>query len=376
MQHADVMLIGLGDLGGRVLHALARSTSVRSIIATARNPQVGAAHVSQASLISALSGGPERIWFEALDLDDPAALPRLLGNVHPEVIVIAASRVTWWRTSHRDPQRAAALAALPYGAWLPVHMDLVQRSMRAVREHAPRAKTVCLPIPDLVGPALRPLGLAPSIGAGNVSEVAAKLQVLASRELGVSRNEVHVRLVMHHALERIAFPAFSTLSGERAVPGEPPWHGSISAGGTILPASAVSRLVHTPYPLRHGVETHDLTATATLVLIESLLADVPSSVHAPAPGGLPGGYPLIVSRHAIDLDVAPDLSPSEAIHINERAAAWDGVERVEPDGTVVFTAPVVDAVERVLGITLPRFQAPTARQVADEMLERAARIRF
>src|ERR687885_2838632 len=83
-------------------------------------------------------------------------------------------------------------------------------------EARPRAPVVCLPYPDAVGPALAPLGLAPTCGAGNVTETAAKLELLAG-------DDAEARLVLHHAAQRYAFPAFAGLGGEAVDGGEPPW---------------------------------------------------------------------------------------------------------------------------------------------------------
>ena len=75
------------------------------------------------------------------------------------------------------------------------------------------APVVALPFPDAVGPVLAGAGLAPRPGAGNVLEMAAKLAVLVAERAGVGRDAVDVRLVAHHATERIAFSAFSGLGG-------------------------------------------------------------------------------------------------------------------------------------------------------------------
>ena len=39
----------------------------------------------------------------------------------------------------------------------------------------------------------------------------------------------------------------------------------------------------------------------------------------------------------IELDLPPDISSDEAVAINEAAARWDGIERIDSDGSVVYT---------------------------------------
>jgi hypothetical protein len=182
---STVAVVGLGDLGSRVLDALARSPHVERLIGATRDAERGAARVAQCRLVAALAGGPRHVEFRPLgEIADGAA-------IEADVLVCGATRHTWWKPS--PPQ-------VPYGTWLPLQLTVVRDLMRA----GPAAPVVCLPYPDGVGPALRPLGLAPAIGAGNVGETAPKLALLSGRP---------VRLVMHHACQRYAFPSFAFLGG-------------------------------------------------------------------------------------------------------------------------------------------------------------------
>ena len=64
----------------------------------------------------------------------------------------------------------------------------------------------------------------------------------------------------------------------------------------------------------------------------------------PAPGGLPGGYPVWIANGAVTLDLPPGLTEQDAIAFNESMARWDGIDRIDADGTVHFTAASRDAV--------------------------------
>jgi hypothetical protein len=299
-----VAVVGLGDLGSRVLDTLARSPGIERLIGATRDTERGAARVFQCRLVAALQGGPRHLEFRAIREIAEAA------TIDADVLVCGATRHTWWKPSPDG---------VPYGTWLPLQLTLIRDLMRA----RPRGRVVCLPYPDGVGPALAPLGLAPDIGAGNVAETAAKLALLSGRD--------DVRLVMHHACERYAFPDFAFLGGgEEAEEDEPPWAADIPG----VSDQRVRELFHAPWPLPTGTVSHDLTAAAVGQVVAGLLSDSPTAAHAPAPGGLTGGYPVKLSRDAIEIDW-PDVQAAAAI--NERAQHWDGLERVEPDGTLVFT---------------------------------------
>ena len=179
---ATVLVIGVGDLGTRVLDALARLPEIERLVGGGRDDERGRARAGQTAFVAELAGGPRHVGFERVDLEDVAAAASLFRRLDPEVVVTAASRHTWWR-----PFADERVGALPFGVWLPLQLVLVRRLMEARREAGIAARVVCLPYPDGVGPALAPLGLAPDLGAGNVAETAPKLALLAAREAGVPR---------------------------------------------------------------------------------------------------------------------------------------------------------------------------------------------
>lgn len=349
---ATVVVIGLGDLGTRVLDVLARSPRIERLVGSGRDADRGGARAAQCRLVAALQGGPRRVEFVRNDVSDVAATAALLRSLEPDVIVTAASRHTWWRR---------AVADVPYGAWLPLQLTLVRELVRARNESAVAAPIVCLPFPDNVGPALAPIGLAPEIGAGNVTETASKLELLAGEDS-------EVRLVMHHAAQRYAFPDFAALGGGE--PDEPPWNAEVRVAGRALSQEHVRELFHAEWRLPWGRDSHDLTAAATAHVVEALLSDEPVRTHAPAPAGRPGGYPLRVGAGRIALDLPANLGEDDAVAINMRAARWDGLDHVEADGTLVFTEAVAEATERWLGIRVERVAPSDTDAVADE-LERA-----
>jgi hypothetical protein len=321
--------------------------------------------------VAQLSGGARRVVFERVDLDRLEDTAALLQRFQPEVLVLAASRLTWWRPVSERPERAAELELLPYGAWLPVHVALVREVMEARRAAGVATRVVSLPFPDAVGPALAPLGLAPDMGAGNVMEVAAKLAVLAANHQGVGRERVLVRLVMHHAAQRLAFNAFAGLSGGGSPEGEPPWRGEMEVDGSALPAEEVDSYVREPYPLPAGRESQELTAAATAATTSALLGDNLAHLHVPAPWGLPGGYPVEVSRSGMRLDLPAGMTHEEAVAMNGAAGRWDGIERIQADGTIVFTDQVADVTERLLGLRLHSVRPEEMADTAQELLDRA-----
>lgn len=366
LRSATVVVIGLGDLGARAVDSLALLPLGR-LVAVDRTRDRADRVAGQAAVVAALSSGARRVHGCVGDVGDVAATAALLGRLEPDLIVMAASRHSWWRTP-------PGLAAIPYGAWLPLQVGLVRSLMRARRECGSAAPVVALPFPDAVGAVLRPLGLAPELGAGNVAEVAAKLTVLASAVADTPPADVSVRLIAHHAVERFAFAAFSELGGAEQLVGggSPPYRAVIEVEGQPLAPERVRQLFATFHPLLEGRETHAMTAAATAATVAATLGDQPSPIHVPGPAGRPGGYPVLASRGRVELDLPSDVSEEEAIAINATAARWDGIERIADDGTITFTREVAEASEQHLGWRLQRVAPEELDDVAERLAGRLA----
>jgi hypothetical protein len=366
LRTATVAVVGLGDLGAHVVDAVAR-LPIGRVVAVGRREERARQVAGQAAIVAGLTAGAQRVEAAVADASDVDAMAAVLRRLHPDVIVTAASRHTWWRTPE-------AVAALPFGVWLPLLVGLTRDLMRARRASGVAAPVVALPYPDAVGPVLAGIGLAPELGAGNVSEVAAKLQMLAAAAAEASPHEVDVRLIAHHAVERVAFAAFGALAGDVGDddPGPPPWRATIAVRGRPLRDERVRELLTAAHPLLDGRATHVITAAATAGVVAALLSDMARHVHAPAPGGRPGGYPVTASVSGVALDLPPGMPESEAIAINAAAARWDGIERIDPDGTITFTDAVAEASERMLGTRLERVAVGEIDDVAAELERRLA----
>lgn len=357
-----ILVLGLGDLGQRIVSAMIHRPGGRLVV-SARNLEAASKVAGQATLIAGLYDGPRTIEVARIDLDDRDDAAAQLAAIAPAAIILAASPVTWWRLPD-------AVEEVPYGAWLPLQVTIVRKLMEARNAAGLTAPVVAMPYPDAVGPVLAGAGLAPELGAGNVLEMAAKLRATASESSGAAREEVEVRLVAHHATERLAFSTFRGLGGNGGPSGPPPIYARVSVRGQPLDDEAVRTQLASEYALPRGRATHRLTAAATVVTVDALLSDTPRRLHAPAPGGRPGGYPVRVSRGGVELDLPADLSEQDAVAINAVAARWDGIELIAPDGTVTFSGWVSDALEQALGMRLERVALDEQAAVADELAAR------
>ena len=86
-----------------------------------------------------------------------------------------------------------------------------------------------------------------------------------------------------------------------------------------------------------------------LPVIMGIWNDTGELCHAPGPNGLPGGYPVRAGADGVEVFLPEGITMEGAIRINEEGAKADGIERIEDDGTVVFSSDAANIMREVLG---------------------------
>ncbi len=358
-----LMLIGLGGLGSVILELLARERSLERIVVGSRNAARGTARCNLARLGAMAQGYTPSISFTPLDLNDKDAVAETVQREAPDIILSTATMQTWWLPDLLPPQQATVIKSAGFGVWLPVHLTLTRKLMEALHEADYAGITLTAPFPDVVNCVLGRLGLAPTCGVGNLDEIVPKVRLLAAERLGAPLDAVRVLLVAHHALEPAAF-------GE-PMDEIPPYFLRVEYGGQdVTEAIRADELLLAPYPLTPGPAIHFLTAGSAVRLIRALLFESGALLHAPGPNGLPGGYPVIVNRSGVQPASIAGLTLEEAIAINERSHRFDGIERIEADGTVVFCPEAADVLRLELGYDCDRLAPDEAEGRAQELIAR------
>lgn len=365
-----ILIVGLGHLGGVILEFLAREDWVGRIVACSRRRDRGEARCNVARLGAVAQGLSPRIEFLKTDVSDTHRFAEAVDSVSPQLILGTATMQTWWLPDLLPANARKALQRARFGMWLPLHLAPTRSFMEGIRASSFDGPVLTAPFPDVVNCILGKIGLAPTCGIGNVDEIAAKVRWLAADRLNAPLAAVQVVLVGHHALESSAF------GGDRD--NAPPYHLQILFEGSDISESIGARdILFQPYPLAKGTSTAFFTAGSTLRLIRALFGHREESLHAPAPGGLPGGYPILALAGHIELAQIPDLETEAAIAINEQSHPFDGIQRIEKDGTAVFMPESVETMRMELGYEcsrLPPGEAPErGRELAARFEEYAAR---
>ena len=331
---STVLIIGAGDLGERIAAGLAASGRVRRLVLASRSGPAAAA-VTVASSHDCLA---EPVALDARRQEDVVAL---LARTRPDLVLQCASGRSPWALAGRDDAAARAVTAAGYGLRLPYQLPVLLAVMRAVREAGYTGPVANLSLPDLTGPVLARLGLAPTAGLGNVAMMLLRVRA-ALRAADPDFHSFHselplVRVIGQHSQLQPVMQARE--------PADPAARARVYVGEE---GRRDDGLAYQAPPLALGIRHNQVTAASALpVLLALLPGAAPLRWSTPAPGGLPGGYPVRIGDGSVALDLPPGVTREEAIAFNEEHGRGDGVERIGPDGTVHFTAACRDAVAAV-----------------------------
>ncbi|WP_201360041.1 hypothetical protein [Dictyobacter formicarum] len=92
-----------------------------------------------------------------------------------------------------------------------------------------------------------------------------------------------------------------------------------------------------------------MTAAEAAVVFDGIVNDTGIITHAPAPNGLPGGYPVCVDECGVKVVLPEKMTLQDAIDINEAGLVLDGIGHIDEDGTVVFAEREMSIVSEILG---------------------------
>lgn len=239
-------------------------------------------------------------------------LRRHIAACRPRVILHAASLQSPWAKGDTDSPWRQTMRGLGFGVSTALQAVLAFRVGRAARAAAPNAAFVNCCYPDAVNPLLAAAGIPITCGVGNVAIVTA---VWHSR----LRSTQPVRVLAHHAhLTHLVRPD----PAQKVLPRV--WIGDAECDhvGEVL--------ANVDFP--KGQAMNHLTGAVTATLVQALLGGRPVRSHAPGPGGLVGGYPVVARAGKVTLDLPRGLTRSQAVAFNEQAQIAEGIASIGKRG--------------------------------------------
>ncbi|MDP9463495.1 MAG: hypothetical protein M3P52_02630 [Actinomycetota bacterium] len=318
---ARVMIIGTGDMGDRFAAGLAASGRVRELLLTDVSSELSVKAATLASSYDCI------VRAESLDARRQRDVEAVLRRAKPDLVVQAASLQSPWALVDRDDPVARAIAAAGLGLRLPLQLSVLLTVMRAVGEVGYQGPVANISLPDLTHPILHMIGLAPTVGLGNVSMQLLRVRAALRAERGPSGELPLLRLVGHH---------HHVYDVMQSTPPADPASGPIVWVGEQ--GERRDELAYKGPSIAPSIRYNAVTAAAALPVLLALLPEAePLRWSTPAPFGLAGGYPVRIANGHIDLDLPPGVELEDCIAHCRRAGRGDGVERIDDEGTIHFT---------------------------------------
>ena len=350
-RNARVLLIGLGDLGYRITAGLAASPAIAEVICAGGGRGNGAFLAGKLDSCYAA-----RVRYEVLDATRPPEVESLLARERPDLIVICASLLNPWEILATSDPRVEKIRAAGVSVQLPSLLPVLLNVMRAVRAVDYRGSVASLPWPDGTHAVLARLGLCPTIGLGNAGMILLRAKAaLRTRAIAEEKSLDDLPLVRILGDAGTLWPV---LAASR--PEDPDDGCRVYLGGEGVRAD---ELAYLGSPWRSGSDLNELTTASSLPVLGALLPDAePLRFTCPGLEGNPGGYPILIRDRQVEYDLPPGVTLTEAIAFNTRHFHDEGVERVEDDGTVIYTQKARD----LLADIAPELTEPLAPDRAIE----------
>ena len=380
MKRTEVMVVGLGLMGGMVLENLVRVPGISKIVAADVNEENGI-RVMNTAVTGAnhLEYFPD-VKFRKMDLyDDVEKNAALIEEVNPEVIISNVTMISpGGRRKILPPEIVYEMHGVCVeGPWLPLQLRLPYRLMLAVKEAGTDTFVVNVSYPDAVGPALRTQGLAPTIGFGNLDNVAVMIKKEVADREGIKPRDVTIYLVSPH------------FSNVWLVWGEPdpdkfcPYFLKIFVDTKdVTDKYDTDELMKTCREgnkmLGFGGPGYPQIAASGVKNALALIRDKQILTHAPSPNGMVGGYPVRIGADGPKVVLPDSITEEEAIDINLEGQRRDGIEEIRDDGTIIFPDKVVKVIDKLFHFKLKSFKVQEVDEYAKELwakLQEAARQR-
>lgn len=363
MDRTNIMMIGMGDLGGHVLEMLVRAPGARRIITADINEDWGYRKTNIAAFGASQLGLFPKLEFTKIDLYNIDQTAEIITKYKPDIIYSAVTLQSWWVINTLPPEVFEELDKARFGPWLPMHLTLVYKLMQAVQQTGLDIKVINSAFPDATHTILDKVGLAPTIGIGNVSNIVPAIRSSIAYRLARPMKDVTVYFFAQHYVSHY-LPRFGTTGGA------PYYLKAVVDGENVtdnLNIDEVFADIPTRFRRAGGREGQILTASSATAVILAMADDTGDLVHAPGPNALPGGYPVRTDREGTRVILPKDLTLEEAIRVNEEGQRYDGIDKIDDDGAVTYTENSVAVMKKVIGWDCPKMKLEESEEHSREL---------
>lgn len=348
----DVLIVGGGSLTRAVCYALATiGTAACTVTVVSRTGSNAAEVCYVANVRAALSTSRVRFRPVTVERYSAGTFGPILRELSPAIVLNCASHQSPWEGTHTPSAWTDLVRRRGFGFTLPLQAAIAVELSRVIATADAATQFLNACFPDAVNPVLKATGLPVLCGIGNVALLAATLQA----RLGL-RDQAGLRVLGHHwhlhTPHRADHEAKVWLDGA-SVPG---------VTGLLAPQRSASR-----------AELNIINGHVTALVLDALLSGREFLTSLPGFAGLPGGYPVRVRDGDIELCLPDTVTLEEAIALNQRWTALEGVQ-ISEGGAVSLSTDDVHPVAEAPEIP-DRLHVTDLPEVCRQMLQLRSRLR-
>jgi hypothetical protein len=348
-ERENIMLIGIGELGGIILEYLCRIPNICEIITADANPDWGFRKTNSAIEGASYMGLYPHIHFHPIDVLNIERTAELLRKINPTIICNGTTLQSWWVVNELPPEVNVRIYKdrCGIGPWAAMHLALTSKLMKAVKMSGIDTYVINTSYPDVINPSLARVGMPPTVGIGNMDLAVPYIQKAASEILNVPVSNVGVELIAHH-YHAYYWCRYGTGS-------EVPFYLKVYVGKEdVTDQLGDMKKFIAELPKRGmrpaGRHGQFVVAGSALKNIMAIYDDTAEITHAAGPQGLEGGYPVRLSRKGAEVILPKGVTLEQARAMNLAGQEYDGVQEVKDNGDVVVTDEAYTTFKKELNV--------------------------
>ena len=359
-----LMIIGLGEIGGKALEILARRPCISRIVAANRNIEYGKQKVNNAVFGASLEGYYPNIVYTPIDLNNIEETAETIAKYNPTVIFNITTLQSYWMVELLPKEIHKKIQEISYGMWIPMHLTLCYKLMLAIEKSGINTMVVNGAYPDAVNPAISKVCQFPISGIGNGELVIPQIKKVVSEKLNVPMRSVSCLLVQHHYTEYWIVREGHEGGGRSYL--------KILVDGNDVTNEFdrenlwkdVIRLAKRP----GRPDGHYIVASSAIQKMLAIYHDTNElSSCIAGPAGLLGGYPGRLGRKGFTMVLPDGISFEDAKKINEESSALEGIEKITEDGTIIFTEKNSSLMKQLIGYNCKSMKIQESEDWANEL---------
>lgn len=357
-----VLLVGMGEVGSHLLEFIARGEQDLEWIVgdvdenrakwACNNAQIGAVFHKKYPKFRPMK----------IDLFDIEKTTKLIQAEKPVAVINCTVLHTWHLIRQLPYELYSKISEACLGAWLPCQLTLAMHLAQAIKNSGIKLHYINTSLSCLTNPVLGKIGLAPTIGIGNIDLIAPAIITYISQQKNISPTRIETFQVCHH--QHWVFPR------EAGYKDGAPFFLKILIDGVDVTHEFDTKKVMFDSVKLYAPTTafSSVSASSTLKNLRALVFDEGIRTHSPGPLGLPGGYPVVLDAKGASIALPSEISLNEAIAINTKSCQMDGIAEIKDDGTVVFADYTYELMKDYLGFNCKSFKPFEAKDLAFEQM--------